>query len=66
VWECQTTLLLNITESPHCPPIVREVLEKCGHILHRVSTGDRRAVAEAGNAARHAVRILDHYGDCQD
>jgi len=62
VWEYQTGLLLSISEVPDCPPIVREALAKCGHVLHRISRGDRGAVAEAGNAARHAVRVLDHYG----
>jgi hypothetical protein len=62
VWEYQTGLLLNLTESPHCPPIVREVLERCGELLYRISRGQRDAVAGAGNAARHAVRVLDHYG----
>ena len=66
VWEYQTAFLLDLTESPQCPPIVREALTRCGHILHRVSRGDRGAVAEAGNAARHAVRVLDHYADYQD
>ena len=66
VWEYQTTLLLNITEQPTCPPIVREVLARCGRVLYRISRGDRDAIAEAGDAARHAVRILEHYADYDD
>jgi hypothetical protein len=62
VWEYQTGLLLSISEVPDCPPIVREVLAECGQLLYRISRGQRDAVAEAGNAARHAVRVLDHYG----
>jgi hypothetical protein len=65
-WEYQTVLLLNITEEPTCPPIVREVLARCGHLLYRISRGQRDAVAEAGNAARYAVRVLDHYGNYED
>jgi hypothetical protein len=60
VREYQTGLLLSISEVPDCPPIVRQAPAKCGHILHRISRGDREAVAGAGNAARHAVRVLDH------
>ena len=66
VWEYQTGLLLSISEVPDCPPIVREVLTRCGHLLYRISRGQRDAVAEAGNAARHAVRVLDHYGNYED
>jgi len=66
VWEYQTAVLLNITESPHCPPIVRDALARCGHLLHRIAKNDRKAVAEAGDAARHAVRVLEHYADYED
>jgi hypothetical protein len=66
VREYQTGLLLSISEVPDCPPIVREALAKCGHILHRISRGDRDAIAETGNAARHAIRVLDHYGSHAD
>ena len=66
VWEYQTALLLNITEQPTCPPIMRDALARCGHLLYRISRGERDAVAEAGNAARHAVRALEHYADYQD
>ena len=66
VWEYQTDLLLNITEVPDCPPLVREVLTRCGHLLYLASRGDRGAVADAGNAARWAVRVLDHYGGFED
>jgi hypothetical protein len=66
LYEYQTGLLLNLVETPDCPPIVREVLAECGHLLHRISRGDRDAIAEAGDAARHAVRILEHYADYDD
>ncbi len=58
----QTDLLLNLVETPDCPPIVREVLAECGQQLHRMSQGHPVTNAEAGSAARHAVRILDQYG----
>jgi len=45
---------------------VREVLERCGELLYRISRGQRSAVAEAGNATRYAVRVLDHYGNYED
>jgi hypothetical protein len=66
LYEYQTGLLLNLVETPDCPPIVREVLARCGHLLYRISRGQRDAVAEAGNAARHAVRVLDHFGAYED
>ena len=66
VWKYQTNLLLNLVETPNCPPIVREVLAKCGQLLYRISRGQRDAIAEAGNAARHAVRVLDHYASHED
>jgi len=61
LYEYQSGLLLNLTETPDCPPIVRDTLAKCGHLLYRISRGHAVASAEAGNAARHAVRVLDHY-----
>ncbi|MFH0982625.1 MAG: hypothetical protein V2A79_13965 [Planctomycetota bacterium] len=66
MWEYHTTLLLNITEEPTCPPVVREVLAECGQLLYRISRGDRKAIAEAGDAARHAARVLEHYADYED
>jgi len=66
IWEYQTAVLLNITEQPTCPPIVREALMRCGKILHRISKNDRKAIGDAGDAARHAVRALEHYADYED
>ena len=66
LYEYQSGLLLNLTETPDCPPIVREVLTRCGHLLYRVSRGDSNAIAEAGNAARHAVRVLEHYANYEE
>ena len=51
---------MNVTEQPTCPPIMRDALARCGHILHRIATNDRKAIAEAGDAARCAVRVLEH------
>ena len=62
IYEYQTSLLLDLVETPDCPPIVREVLAACGHLLYRMSRGHSVAAADAGSAARHAVRVLDHYG----
>jgi len=62
LYQYQTNLLLNLVETPDCPPIVRDTLAKCGQLLYRISRGHAVANAEAGNAARHAVRVLDHYG----
>jgi hypothetical protein len=62
IYQYQTSLLLDLVETPDCPPIVRDTLARCGQLLYRISRGHAVASAEAGNAARHAVRVLDHYG----
>jgi len=35
-------------------------------LLYRMSRGQSVAAADAGSAARHAVRVLDHYGHWGD
>ncbi len=63
LYEYQTDLLLNLVETPDCPPAIRRQLDHCGWLLHLISQGDEGALAESGNAARHAVRVLHMFGD---
>jgi len=63
LYEYQTDLLLNLVETPDCPPAIRRQLDHCGWLLHLISQGDKAALAESENAARHAVRVLHMFGD---
>ncbi len=63
IYDDQTDLLINLVESPDCPPVVLRLLERCGWLLHWISQGDAMAIGQSADAARHAVRILDHFGD---
>jgi len=56
----QTDLLLSVTEL-QCPPLVLTVLESCASMLFRLSDGDAPTPEEAGNASRHAARVLDQF-----
>jgi len=52
VWEYQTAFLLNLTESPHCPPIVREVLTRCAFLT-------TMAITRTGSIGRGERRGTD-------
>lgn len=62
IWDYETELLLNITQTPECAPLVPSVLERCGHALFKVSCGELLTTEEAGNFARRAMRVLDQFG----
>jgi len=63
LYKYQTDLLLNLVETPDCPPAIRRQLDHCGWLLHLISQGDEAARAKSENAARHAVRVLYMFGD---
>ncbi len=62
IWDYETELLLNIAKIPKCPPLVLSVLERCASMLFLASEGEPPTPDEAGNMARHALRVLDQYG----
>lgn len=56
----QTDLLLSVTET-QCPPLVLTLLERCARMLFRLSQGHAPTSEEAGDASRHAARVLDQF-----
>jgi len=56
----QTDLLLSVTET-QCPPLVLTLLERCARMLFMASQGDPPTPEDAGDAARHAARVLDQF-----
>ncbi len=60
VRDYQTGLLLSVTET-QCPPLVLTLLERCARMLFLASRGDAPTPGEAGDASRHAARVLDQF-----
>ena len=61
----QTDLLLSVTEL-QCPPLVLTLLERCASMLFRMSQGDAPTPEDAGDASRHAARVLDQFNGDMD
>ena len=60
VRDYQTDLLLSVTEL-QCPPLVLMLLERCARMLFQASQGDSPTPEDAGDASRHAARVLDQF-----
>jgi len=60
VRDYQTDLLLSVTEL-QCPPLVLTLLERCARMLFLASRGDAPTPEDAGDASRHAARVLDQF-----
>ena len=52
----------SYAQTPECAPLVLFMLERCGHALFKTSCGKLLTTEEAGDFARHAMRVLDQFG----
>jgi hypothetical protein len=60
VRDYQTGLLLSVTET-QCPQLVLTLLERCARMLFLASQGHAPTPEDAGDASRHAARVLDQF-----
>jgi hypothetical protein len=56
----------NEVNMPECPPIMMAAMSRYAKMLFEQSEGEHVSRAEAGNAARHLIRLVERYGAEQE
>jgi len=56
----------NEVDFPDCPPIMLAAMSRSAKTLFRHSQGEDVSRSEAGNAARHLIRLAERYGAEQE
>ncbi len=56
----------NEVNMPECPPILTTAMLRHAKMLFRHSHGEDVSRSEAGNAARHLIRLAERYGAEQE
>ena len=66
VYGYQDDVMMNISNMPDCPPIVKSAMSWSGELLLGVSRGERVDPVVAGNVSRLLLRLLEEYGAEQE
>jgi hypothetical protein len=66
VYGYQDDVMMNISNMPDCPPIVKSAMSWSGELLFGVSRGERVDPVVAGNVSRLLLRLLEEYGAEQE